>query len=72
MSNWFGDLRVEVDAAPEPGLLRPAIGAALAGRSWPAGPEAVIAQAVAEHVAAVQSAEAEASAGAPQQAVIPW
>lgn len=50
-------LRVEVDATPEPGLLRPAIDAALAGRPWPAGPEAVIAHAVAEHIAA-QAAEA--------------
>jgi hypothetical protein len=42
------DLRVEVDAAPDPGLLRPAIEAALAGRPWPAGPEATVARAVAD------------------------
>lgn len=41
------DLQVTVDSAPEPGLIRPAIEAALAGRSWPAGPEATIAAAVA-------------------------
>ena len=46
------DLAVTVDSVPDPGLLRPAIEAALAGRSWPAGPEARIARAVAEAVAA--------------------
>lgn len=44
-------LRVEVDAAPEPGLVRPAIEARLRGAPWPAGPEAVVAQAVADAVA---------------------
>jgi hypothetical protein len=43
------DLHVDVDSTPEPGLLRPAIEAALTGRPWPDGPEAAIAQAVAEH-----------------------
>lgn len=41
------DLRVNVDVEPEPGLLRPAIEAALAGRPWPPGPEAQVAAAVA-------------------------
>ena len=40
------DLRVAVDTVPEPGFLRPAIEAALAGRAWPPGPEAQIAAAV--------------------------
>lgn len=44
------DLRLTVDAAPDPGLLRPAIEAALAGRSWPPGPEARVAAAVAAAV----------------------
>ena len=46
------ELSVTVDAAPSAGLLRPAIEAALAGRPWPAGPEADVAKAVAEAVAA--------------------
>ncbi len=46
------DLRVRVDAEPEPGLLRPAIEAALAGRPWPAGPETLVADAVAMAVRA--------------------
>lgn len=41
-----GRLVVDVTAAPEPGLLRPALAAVLAGRPWPAGPEADIARAV--------------------------
>ena len=45
------ELSVTVDAAPSPGLLRPAIEAALAGRPWPAGPEADVARAVAEAAA---------------------
>jgi len=44
------DLRLSVDVEPEPGLLRPAIEAALAGRPWPAGPEAQVAAAVAAAV----------------------
>lgn len=40
------DLTVRVDTAPEPGLLRAAIEAALAGRPWPDGPEARIGEAV--------------------------
>ena len=40
------NLRVEVDATPAPGLLRPAIEALLAGRPWPEGPEAAVARAV--------------------------
>lgn len=43
-------LRVSVNAHPEPGLLRPAIEAALAGRSWPPGPEAQVGAAVAAAV----------------------
>ncbi|HEY5516163.1 MAG TPA: hypothetical protein VIK12_08145 [Pengzhenrongella sp.] len=49
------DLRVSVDVEPEPGLLRPAIEAALAGRPWPPGPEAQVAAAVA---AAVRGSDA--------------
>jgi hypothetical protein len=44
------DLRVTVGSEPEPGFLRPAIEAALAGRPWPPGPEAQIAAAVAANV----------------------
>ena len=44
------DLRLSVDVEPEPGLLRPAIEAALAGRPWPTGPEAQVAAAVAAAV----------------------
>ncbi|MFG2053033.1 hypothetical protein ACGFI9_03295 [Micromonospora sp. NPDC048930] len=44
------DIQMTVDAPPEPGLLRAAIEAALAGRPWPDGPEAAVARAVAEHV----------------------
>lgn len=46
------DLSVPVDAMPEPGLLRPAIEAALAGRAWVPGPEASVAEAVRAAVAA--------------------
>jgi hypothetical protein len=45
-------IKIAVEAMPEPGLLRPAIEAALAGRAFPGGPEATIAQAVAHHVEA--------------------
>jgi hypothetical protein len=45
-------LRVDVAEAPEPGLVRPAIEARLRGAAWPTGPEAVIAEAVAEAAAA--------------------
>ncbi|NJP31895.1 hypothetical protein [Micromonospora thermarum] len=44
------DIHVNVDQPPEPGLLRAAIEAALAGRAWPDGPEAAVARAVADHV----------------------
>ncbi|QGN56737.1 hypothetical protein [Nostocoides sp. HKS02] len=44
------DLHVRVEAEPVPGLLRPAIEAALAGLPWPAGPEAQVAAAVAAAV----------------------
>jgi hypothetical protein len=43
-------LHVEVAAPPEPGLLRPAIEAALTGRPFPGGPEAQVASAVAAYV----------------------
>lgn len=49
------DLRLSVPVEPTPGLLRPAIEAALAGRPWPPGPEATIAAAV---VAAVRAPDA--------------
>jgi hypothetical protein len=51
------DLRVTVRATPEPGLLRPAIEAALAGRGFAVGPEHDVGRAVAEAVS-------EARAGA--------
>ncbi|SEQ80147.1 hypothetical protein [Arthrobacter sp. OV608] len=54
------DLRVEVGVVPEPGLLRPAIEAALMGRAWPAGPEAAVAEAVAARVADAQQSGAGA------------
>lgn len=59
------DLRLHVDAAPAPGLLRPAIEAALAGRPWPAGPEAEVAAAVVGAVAGAvgDSSSAEAHTG---------
>jgi hypothetical protein len=44
-------LEIEVDDPPTPGLLRAGIDAALSGRSFPAGPEAEIGQAVADAVA---------------------
>jgi hypothetical protein len=46
------ELTVTVDTEPSPGLLRPAIEAALANRPWPAGPEHNVAVAVAKAVAA--------------------
>ncbi len=45
-------LDVEVDAAPHPGLLRPTLEAALAGRATGSGPEASIAHAVRDAVSA--------------------
>lgn len=65
------DLRVEVDAVPEPGLLRPAVEAALAGRAWPAGPEAAVAQAVADAVAH-RAAGTERVAGTQRTGAGPW
>ena len=41
---------VHVDTAPEPGLIRPAIEAAVAGRHTPPGPEATLVGAVAAAV----------------------
>ncbi|MCW3819208.1 hypothetical protein ONA91_32680 [Micromonospora sp. DR5-3] len=46
-------LDVDVDSAPNPGLIRPTIEAALAGRALPAGPETALAQAVANAVTAL-------------------
>jgi hypothetical protein len=57
------DLGVEVDAVPDAGLLRPAIEAALAGRGWPPGPEAVIARAVADAAAATAGRTGPATEG---------
>ena len=45
-------VRVEVTAAPTPGLLRPAIERRLRGRAFPADPEDAIGKAVADAVAA--------------------
>ena len=44
------DLRIETSEMPEPGLLRPAIDAALAARPFPAGPESEVAHTVADAV----------------------
>ncbi len=41
-------LRVEVGATPQPGPLRAAIAARLAGRTFPSGPEDAVGRAVAE------------------------
>jgi hypothetical protein len=49
------DLTVEVPSEPVPGLLRPAIEAALAGRAWLPGPEAAIAEAVARAARPIES-----------------
>lgn len=58
------DLRVSVDAEPEPGLLRPAIEAALSGRPWPSGPEAQVAAAVAAAVEGLDVGRPGAGGGA--------
>jgi hypothetical protein len=59
------DLRVETSEIPEPGLLRPAIEAALAGRPFPAGPESTVGHAVADAVAGtVADAVADSAPGA--------
>ena len=58
------DLRVTVDVEPEPGLLRPAIEAALTGRPWPPGPEAQVAAAVAAAVRGSAPAGPSATDGA--------
>lgn len=55
------NLRVPVDRAPSPYLLRTAIETVLRGGAWPAGPEATVAQAV---VAAVRGAHAARTAEA--------
>lgn len=44
-------VQVEVSQAPDPFRLRAAIEARVAGRSWPAGPERAVADAVADAVA---------------------
>jgi hypothetical protein len=51
-------LRVEVSAAPAPGLLRAAIERRLTGGAFPTGPEDAVAQAVARAVREASSAEA--------------
>ncbi|HET6968120.1 MAG TPA: hypothetical protein VFI44_07575 [Ornithinibacter sp.] len=61
------DLRVTVGAVPEPGLLRPAIEAALAGRPWPPGPEATVAAAVAAAVSVPAAAAVGDSDAAPSR-----
>ncbi|MFN2627074.1 MAG: hypothetical protein ABR569_00370 [Gaiellaceae bacterium] len=53
-------VRVEVRAAPKPGLLRAAIERRLAGTAFPAGPEDVVAQAVARAVREAPDPEAGA------------
>jgi len=58
------DLSVSVDVEPTPGLLRPAIEAALAGRPWPPGPEAQVAAAVAAAVQGVSAGGPGALGGA--------
>ena len=58
------DLRLSVDVEPEPGLLRPAIEAALSGRPWPPGPEAQVAAAVAAAVRGSNTGGPGAVAGA--------
>jgi len=45
-------VRVEVTAAPTPGLLRPAIERRLTGSAFPTGPEDAIGKAVVDAVAA--------------------
>jgi hypothetical protein len=58
------DLRVETSEIPEPGLLRPAIEAALAGRPFPAGPESTVGHAVADAVAGAVADSAPGARGA--------
>lgn len=50
-------LDVTVDSAPDPGLLRPTMEAALRNRATPHGPEATIAASVAAAVRAATGAE---------------
>ena len=50
MSDHIPRLDVQVASAPVPGLIRPGIESALAGRALGGGPEAAIAQAVASAV----------------------
>lgn len=50
-------VRVEVQAAPSPGLLRPAIERRLAGAPFPSGPEDAVARAVADAVRRAARAE---------------
>ena len=45
-------IRLEVPAAPAPGLLRPAIEQRLAGGTFPVGPEDAVGKAVADALAA--------------------
>jgi hypothetical protein len=61
------ELVVRTTSPPEPGLLRPAIAARLAGKPWVAGPEQDVAAAVAEAVSA-HRLSAGATAGSPPAA----
>lgn len=56
-------LDVDVDAAPEPGFLRPAIEAALHGRALGHGPESTIALAVSAAVLQPADSAAPAASG---------
>jgi autotransporter translocation and assembly factor TamB len=58
-------LDVDVDAAPEPGFLRPAIEAALHGRGLAHGPESTIALAVTAAVLQSARSAATATSGGP-------
>ncbi len=46
----LSSIRVVVDRPPDPFLLGPAIEARIAGRPWPVGPEAEVADAVARAI----------------------
>jgi hypothetical protein len=50
-------LRLAVGATPQPGLLRAAIAARLAGRTFPGGPEDAVGRAVVEAVHSAQREE---------------
>jgi hypothetical protein len=54
-------LDITVERAPNPGLLRPTMEAALHGRALPEGPEATIARSVADVARAVSATPTETS-----------